>query len=379
MLRLSDSVFVLDCPALVAGSYSSHVPVRAAPVELPYQATTEAVQADSVAGQPDSDTDSQAAATPQAPLRCKRKRRKGPAKDQAHNNASEAAANRRHAAIQPTLQSALAVFQDWLSKQDVQRLPDALRRGGALPPVPAATGATMPGPACSMPASSTVLIPQAAGSGDVPARESPLDLLALAELKAVLKPKFVFLGPGGDPELPGCAPPDAGAASAAARCHVRPSSSLLAAHVPPAASTACGVGHCSSCLGTVLPACKALSPGACTEDAAQHRCSCLRSCLPPPHAPRMPAQAHALAPAGPGERVDAGGSAQGCNLFDVLIGNACGEERTALAFQTAVLVPPRARFLLSNVTRLRPLLPSAPGAFCAARCVLHKRVVRHTP
>ena len=365
MLRLSDSVFVLDCPALVAGSYSSHVPVRAAPVKLPYQAT-EAVQAANVAGQPDSDTDIQAAATPQTPLRCKRKRCKGPAKDQAYINVGEAAANRRHAAIQPILQSAFAVFQDWLSKQDVQRLPDALRRGGALPPVPAATGATVPGPACSEPASPSVRTPQAAGSGDTPARESDLDLLALAELKAVLKPKFVFLGPGGEAELPGCAPPDAGAASAAARCHVRPSSSLLAAHVPPAASTACGVDHCSCCLGTVLPACKALSPGACTEDAAQHRCSCLRSCLPPSHAPRMPTQADALASAGPDKRADAGGAAQGCNLFDMLIGNACGEERTALAFQTAVLVPPRARFLLSDVTRLRPLLSSAPGAFCAA-------------
>lgn len=368
MLRLSDSVFVLDCPALVAGSYTGHVPVRAAPVELPYQATTEAVQAANVAGQPDFDTDSQVAATTQAPLRCKRKRRKGPAKDQPYVNAGEAAANRRHAAIQPTLQSAFAVFQDWLSKQDVQRLPDALRRGGALPPVTAATGAAVPGPACSVAASPSVPTPQAAGSGDTPARESDLDLLALAELKAVLKPKFVFLAPGGEPELPGCAVPDAGAASGAAQCSMGADNSLLAAHVPSAASTASGVYHCSSCLSAVPPACTAPSPGASTTNTAQHRCSCLRSYLPPPHAPRMPAQANAGASAGPDEWADVGGSAQGCNLFDVLIGNARGEERTALAFQTAVLVPPRARFLLSDVARLRPLLPSAPGASCAARC-----------
>ena len=366
MLRLSDSVIVLDCPALVAASYTSHVPVRAAPVELPYQATTEALQADDVAPQPGSDTKSQVEATPQAPLRCKRKRRKGPAKDRPYVNAGEAAANRRHAAIQPTLQSAFAVFQDWLSKQNVQRLPDALRRGGALPPVTAATGAAVPRPACSVPASQSVPTPQAGGSGDTLVRESDLDLLALAELKAVLKPKFVFLAPGGEPELPGCAPPDARAASGAAQCSVGGGSSLLAAHAPSAASTSRGVCHCSSWLGVVPPACKALSPSPSTANAAQQRCSCQRSCLPT-HAPRMPAQAGAGAPAGPDERADAGGATQGCNLFDVLIGNVCDKERMALAYQTAVLVPPRARFLLSDVTRLRPLLPGAPGAFCAAQ------------
>ena len=361
MLRLSESVFVLDCPALVAASYTGHIPVRPAPVELPYQAATEAIQAAGVAGQPDSDTDSQVAATPQAPLRCKRKRRKGLAKNQQHVNAGEAAANRRHAAIQPVLQSAFGVFQDWLSKQEVQRLPDALRRGGALPPVPAATGAAAPRPACSVPTSQLVPTPQAAGSGDMLARESDLDLLALAELKAVLKPKFVFLGPRGQPELP-----DAGAASTAAHCNLGAGNSLLAARAPSAGSAASGVDHCSSCLGTVPPACKAGSVGACTTSAAQHRCSCLRSCLPPPHAPGMPAQAGAGPSAGYDEHADAGGAAQGCNLFDVLIENACGEEHMALAFQTAVLVPPRARFLLSDVTRLRPLLPSAPSASCAA-------------
>ena len=361
MLRLNESVIVLDCPALVAASYTGHVPVRAAPVELPYQATTEAIQAANGAGQPDSDTESQVGATPKAPLRCKRKRRKGLAQDQRHVNAGEAAANRRHAAIQPTLQSAFAVFQEWLSKQDVQRLPDALRRGGALPPVNAATGAVAPAPACLEPASPSVPTPQAAGSGDILARESDLDLLALAELKAVLKPKFVFLAPGGKPALPGCAPPDAGAAGA--------DKSLLTAHAPCAASAASGIHHCSSCLGAMPHAWNALSPGASALKAAQHRCSCLGSCLPPPHAPGLPAQAGAGAPAASDQQGDAGGGAQGCNLFDVLIGNnACGEERTALAFDTRVLVPRRARFLLSDVTRLRPLLPRAPGAFCASRC-----------
>ncbi|KAK9832584.1 hypothetical protein WJX81_001061 [Elliptochloris bilobata] len=55
----------------------------------------------------------------------------------------------------------------------------------------------------------------------------------------------------------------------------------------------------------------------------------------------------------------ANGSQQGCNLFDVLVENDSAEERQALAFQTAVLVPRHARFLLSDVTRMRPLLPSS--------------------
>ena len=76
----------------------------------------------------------------------------------------------------------------------------------------------------------------------------------------------------------------------------------------------------------------------------------------------------ASASAGAHEKPGAGGYVQGGNLFDVLIRNECSEERQALAFQTRVLVPPRACFLLSDVTRLRPLLPSAPAACCVPRC-----------
>ena len=341
MLRLSDSVVVLDCPALVAGSYTGHVPVRAAPVELPYQATTGAVQAADDAGQPDSATGSPGPAATQATLHCKRKRRTRLAEDQATVNAGEAAANRRHAAIQPVLQSAIAVFQAWLSKQDVQRLTDALRDSNALPPVTAASGAAVPGPACTAPAPPFKPSQPAAGSAGTPARESDLDLLALAELRAVLKPKFRFLAPAGAPELPGQALAEARAASGAARRGVPRGSSPLALSACSAASTASGARHCSDCLSSQVP----------------------------PHAaPRSPAQAcaEASACARADEQAGAAGSAQGCNLFDMLIRNASDEERKALAFQTHVLVPPRARFLLSDVTRLRPLLPSAPAALCGA-------------
>lgn len=347
MLRLSDCVVVLDCLALVAGSYAGHVPVRVARVELPYQATAEAVQAADVAGQSDTDTESQVAATTQAPLRCKRKRSKRLTKDLSSVNAGEAAANRRHAAIQPVLQSAFAVFQDWLSKQDVQRLPDALRSGDALPSVTAATEAAMPGPACHTPAFPSVPTQQLAGSGDTPAREGDLDLLALAELKAVLKPKFRFLASAGELELLERALADARAASGAAHRSVGPHNSLLAFHGPSAASTAGEAQHCSTCLNRVPPTCQALSSGASTGSGAQHCRKCLSRRVLPPGAPH----AGAVASAGADEWAGVEGSAQGCNLFDVLIGNEGGAEREALAFQTRVLVPPRARFLLSDVTR----------------------------
>ena len=364
MLHLSESVVVLDCPALVAGSYTGHVPVRAVPVELPYQATTDAVQRADVAGQPDSDADSQVAAANPGTLRCKRKRRARLAEEQLSLNAGEAAANRRHAAIQPMLQSAVAVFQQWLSKQDVQRLPDALRNSNALPHVNATTGAALPGPACPVPATTPGSPQQAASSAGTPARESDLlDLLALAELKAVLKPKFRFLAPAGEPEPPGHAWAD----PSAARGATDPSSLPLACNVSSGASTASGAQHCSKCLSTAPPTCKALSAGASARSGAQH---CLCSQVLPPVAPRSPVQTRAVtsASAWADDKAGAGGRAQGCNLFDVLISNECVEERKALAFQTHVIVPPRARFLLSDVTRLRPLLPGALAAHCGARC-----------
>jgi len=62
-----------------------------------------------------------------------------------------------------------------------------------------------------------------------------------------------------------------------------------------------------------------------------------------------------------GRRGAGGGQqrARECNLFDVLVEHAGAEEAHALAFQTPVLVPPRCAFLLADVARLRPLLPSA--------------------
>ena len=375
MLRLSDLVVVLDCPALVSGSYTGHVPVRAAPVELPYQATAEAVQAPDVAGQPDSGTESQAAATTQVTLRRKRNRRRPRlANDQSCVNAGDAAANMRHAAIQPMLQSAFAVFQDWLSTQEVQRLPDALRRGGAVPSDTGPAEAATAGPSCSTPASAPVPVPQAASSGDAPAREGDLDLLALAELKAVLKPKFRFLAPGG--ELPGGILADARAASGPAQGSTGSCSSLHAFRASSAASTASRAQHCSSCLSSVPSACTEVSAGTSARRGAQYRCSCLRSDLLPPDAPGSPIHAAAVASVGSHERAGIEGSAEGCNLFDVLIDNERGEERTALAFQTRVVVPPRARFLLSDVTRLRPLLPGV-CALCVAGCP-RKSVWQHT-
>ena len=53
------------------------------------------------------------------------------------------------------------------------------------------------------------------------------------------------------------------------------------------------------------------------------------------------------------------GSADVVNLFDRVIGNDGNTEAEAVAHDTPVLLPPRSRFLMSDVTRLRPLLPGA--------------------
>jgi hypothetical protein len=53
---------------------------------------------------------------------------------------------------------------------------------------------------------------------------------------------------------------------------------------------------------------------------------------------------------------EADDSTQGSNLFNVLIENGQELERWALAHTAEVLVPRQARFLISDVTRLQPLL-----------------------
>lgn len=57
------------------------------------------------------------------------------------------------------------------------------------------------------------------------------------------------------------------------------------------------------------------------------------------------------------------GAAAGVNLFDRMIGNDGDTEAEAVAHETPVLLPPRSRFLMSDVTRLRPLLPGAAAHF----------------
>ncbi|KAK9905667.1 hypothetical protein WJX75_004219 [Coccomyxa subellipsoidea] len=52
------------------------------------------------------------------------------------------------------------------------------------------------------------------------------------------------------------------------------------------------------------------------------------------------------------------------NLFDTLIKNTNDAERVASAFNKQVLIPSRCRFLISDVTRLQPLLAGVPeGGF----------------
>ena len=53
------------------------------------------------------------------------------------------------------------------------------------------------------------------------------------------------------------------------------------------------------------------------------------------------------------------GPAAAVNLFDQVVGNDGDAEAEAVAHETPVLLPPRSRFLMSDVTRLRPLLPGA--------------------
>lgn len=48
------------------------------------------------------------------------------------------------------------------------------------------------------------------------------------------------------------------------------------------------------------------------------------------------------------------------NLFDRLISNDGDVEAEAVAHEARVLLPPRSRFLMSDITRLTPLLPGAP-------------------
>ena len=47
------------------------------------------------------------------------------------------------------------------------------------------------------------------------------------------------------------------------------------------------------------------------------------------------------------------------NLFDRLIANEGATEAGALAHEAPVLLPPRTVFLMSDITRMRPLLPGA--------------------
>lgn len=55
------------------------------------------------------------------------------------------------------------------------------------------------------------------------------------------------------------------------------------------------------------------------------------------------------------------GAAPAVNLFDRLISNKSDADAEALAHETPVLLPPRSRFLMSDITRLKPLLPGAPA------------------
>lgn len=54
------------------------------------------------------------------------------------------------------------------------------------------------------------------------------------------------------------------------------------------------------------------------------------------------------------------GATAALNLFDQLISHDGDTEAEAVAHETPVLLPPRSRFLMSDITRLKPLLPGAP-------------------
>jgi hypothetical protein len=62
------------------------------------------------------------------------------------------------------------------------------------------------------------------------------------------------------------------------------------------------------------------------------------------------------------------GAAAAVNLFDRVIGNDGDCEAEAVAHETPVLLPPRSRFLMSDVTRLRPLLPGVAAHTCRQTC-----------
>ncbi|KAL0023098.1 hypothetical protein WJX77_000936 [Trebouxia sp. C0004] len=51
-----------------------------------------------------------------------------------------------------------------------------------------------------------------------------------------------------------------------------------------------------------------------------------------------------------------------CNLFDTLISNEDSTERLAHAFGSAILIPAQASFLLSDIKKLKPLLPGTGQA-----------------
>lgn len=189
--------------------------------------------------------------------------------------------------------------------------------------------------------------------------EGSLDLLALAELKAVLKPKFMFLPTsasigqgrpcGGIKGPPLAGEVDvlvAGAAPTAARD----------AHRPGKARDADGSqqGACSP--AAVLMEHAAVAGAASVRDSGQEAGGAGGSQV----GARDPLRAITSTRGSDWTTKGGEGSLSSeCNLFDVVVEHEGAEECEALAFQTRVVVPPRCRFLLSDVTRLRPLLPRA--------------------
>ena len=187
--------------------------------------------------------------------------------------------------------------------------------------------------------------------------EGSLDLLALAELKAVLKPKFMFLPAsasiaqgrpcGGSKGPPPAGEADvlvAGAAPSAARD----------AHRPGKARDGSQQGACSP--AAVLMEHAAVAGAASVGDSGQGAGGAGGS----QEGARVALRAIAST-RGSDWTAKGGGSSLSseCNLFDVVVEHKGAEECEALAFQMRVVVPPRCRFLLSDVTRLRPLLPRA--------------------
>lgn len=189
--------------------------------------------------------------------------------------------------------------------------------------------------------------------------EGSLDLLALAELKAVLKPKFMFLPAsasvaqgrpcGGIKGPPPAGEVDvlvAGAAPSAARD----------AHRPGKARDGDGSqqGACSP--AAVLMEHTAVAGAVSVGDSGRGAGGAGGS----QEGARDPLRAIASTRGSDWTAKGVGGSLSSeCNLFDVVVEHKGAEECEALAFQTRVVVPPRCRFLLSDVTRLRPLLPRA--------------------